>query len=106
MFYQVDPYEVVSILIETLLYGAFLVLFVLSTVLLLQRRKAILNSGTAGNKAKWRNLTFYLVMSILMFCTITAVSCLNSFLLHLMNFALVFAEMVFLLAGSAPHSKT
>ncbi len=73
MFFQVDPYEVIAILLETLIYGVFLVLFTLSTLLLLQRRKALMKDEVPQSK-KLRSLTFYLVMSMLMFCTITAVS--------------------------------
>jgi len=71
MLFQVDPYDIIGILIETLIYGAFLVLFTLSTVLLLQRRRACAQDK-AGEATKLRSLNFYLVMSVLMFCTISA----------------------------------
>lgn len=72
MFFQIDPYEIISILIETLVYGAFLVLFTLSTVLLLQKRRTLLKEKAQESK-KLRSMTLYLVMGMLMFCTITAV---------------------------------
>ncbi|KAJ3576703.1 hypothetical protein NP233_g262 [Leucocoprinus birnbaumii] len=71
MYYHVDPYDIIGILLETLIYGTFLVLFVLSTVLLVHRRRLLLKED-AGSAGRAKNLTFYLVMSMMMFCTISA----------------------------------
>jgi len=73
MYFQVDPYDIIGILLETLIYGAFLTLFSLSTVLLLHRRKLVLRENL-GSPTKANSLLFYLVTSMMMFCTITAVS--------------------------------
>lgn len=80
MYFQVDPYDIIGILLETLLYGAFLILLTLSTVLLLYRRKLVLREN-AGSPTKANSLLFYLITSMMMFCTITAVSntCLSLF---------------------------
>lgn len=75
--YQVDPYILISILLETLGYGIFLVLFFLSTILLFRRRRVLLR-GRKTNPVTLRSLTLYLVMGILMFSVITAVSLLLS----------------------------
>jgi len=74
--YQVDPYILISILLETLGYGSFLVLFFLSTILLFRRRRVLLRTRTQS--VALRSLTLYLVMGILMFFAITAVSRLLS----------------------------
>ncbi|KAL9709163.1 hypothetical protein Ac2012v2_007517 [Leucoagaricus gongylophorus] len=71
MYFQVDPYDIIGILLETLLYGAFLILLTLSTVLLLYRRKLVLREN-AGSPTKANSLLFYLITSMMMFCTITA----------------------------------
>ena len=70
--YHVDPYILISILLETFGYGSFLVLFFLSTVLLFRRRRVLLRARTQS--VALRSLTLYLVMGILMFFAITAVS--------------------------------
>lgn len=71
VFFHIDPYDLLSILLETLAYGIFLVLFILSTVLLLQRRRAFLRKKVV-ERVKLRSLTFYLVTGMLMFLTISA----------------------------------
>ncbi|KAJ3576718.1 hypothetical protein NP233_g263 [Leucocoprinus birnbaumii] len=73
-YYKVDPYDLISILLETMSYGMFLVLFLLSMVLLLQRRRAILPEKGV-EPAKLNCIVFYLVMSTLMFLAITAKWC-------------------------------
>lgn len=72
MRYRVDPYQIIGILLETLGYGIFLVLFALSTFLLLRRRGDLLKEKVIEPRGL-RSLTFYLIMSALMFCTITVV---------------------------------
>lgn len=71
VFYLVDPYDIISALLETLSYGIFLVLFLLSTALLVQRRNAFLRERET-ERVKLRSLMFYLVTGVLMFMTITA----------------------------------
>jgi len=66
--YHVDPYDIVSMLLETLGYGLFLVLFLVSIMLLLQRRRADKTSGRMK-----RSVSFYLITGVLMFLVITAV---------------------------------
>jgi len=66
--YHVDPYDIVSMLLETLSYGLFLVLFLVSIMLLLQRRRADKSSGRMK-----RSVSFYMITGVLMFLVITAV---------------------------------
>jgi hypothetical protein len=74
VFFEVDPYDIIAILLETLSYGIFLVLFLLSTVLLLRRRRVILNEKEKTREStKMRSLMIYLITGVMMFCTITAV---------------------------------
>ena len=70
--YHVDPYDIISMLLETLSYGMFLVLFLVSFVLLLQRRRTFLHDNTTTDRAK-RSVSFYLITGVLMFLVITAV---------------------------------
>lgn len=69
--YHVDPYDIISMLLETLSYGMFLVLFLVSFVLLLQRRRTFLHDNTTTDRAK-RSVSFYLITGVLMFLVITA----------------------------------
>jgi len=105
MYFQVDPYDIIGILLETLIYGAFLTLFSLSTVLLLHRRKLVLRENL-GSPTKANSLLFYLVTSMMMFCTITAVSDTHLSSSDVSVHFLPCLEMVFLLAWSVPHSWT
>ncbi|KAJ3576702.1 hypothetical protein NP233_g264 [Leucocoprinus birnbaumii] len=70
-YYQIDPYDLISILLESLSYGIFLVLFILSTALLFQRRRAFLREE-GSEPVKLRSLLFYLVTGVMMFFSITA----------------------------------
>jgi len=103
MYFQVDPYDIIGILLETLIYGAFLTLFSLSTVLLLHRRKLVLRESL-GSPTKANSLLFYLVTSMMMFCTITAVSNTRLSSSVVSAHFLPCSEMVVLLAWSVPHS--
>ncbi|KAJ3552180.1 hypothetical protein NP233_g12941 [Leucocoprinus birnbaumii] len=69
-YYEVDPYDIISILIETVCYGVFLILFALSTYLLVQRRRYYLRKS--NEKRRLRSIMIYQVTGILMFLTITA----------------------------------
>jgi hypothetical protein len=72
VFFQVDPYDVIAALLETISYGILLVLFTLSTMLLVQRSRVMLREKTR-EAGKLRSLMVYLVTSVLMFLFITAV---------------------------------
>ncbi|KAJ3576715.1 hypothetical protein NP233_g265 [Leucocoprinus birnbaumii] len=69
-YYEVDPYDIISILIETVCYGVFLILFALSTYLLVQRRRYYLRKS--NEKRRLRSIMIYQVTGVLMFLTITA----------------------------------
>jgi len=79
--YHIDPYILISILLETLGYGSFLVLFFLSTILLFRRRRVLLRART--EPVALRSVTLYLVMGILMFFAITAVGRFFSANIHI-----------------------